>query len=125
GLASPLQAHYIERNRLLTLVRYAPASLAWSAVLRFLLVTASYARRDAVARLLRGRRPSIEVVRRRLWAFAAFVRLAPAAVIGRRRARRGAVLTDEEVEAWMVTVADRVVGTGTCRESSSRAVAAR
>ena len=65
------------------------------------------------ARLLRGRRPSTEIVRRRLRAFAAFVRLAPAAVIGRRRARRGAVLSDAEVAAWMVTAADRVVGTGT------------
>jgi GT2 family glycosyltransferase len=113
GSASPLQAHYIERNRLLTLVRYAPASLAWPALLRFLLVTASYARRDVVARLLRGRRPNMEVVRGRLRAFAAFVRLAPAAVIGRRQARRGAVLSDEEVRAWMVAGADRVVGTGT------------
>jgi hypothetical protein len=112
GLASPLQAHYVERNRLLTLVRNAPAPLVWSALLRFALVTASYARRDVVARLLRRRRPSIEVVRRRVRAFVAFLRRAPAAMAGRRRARRGAVLSDAEVEAWMVTAADRVVGTG-------------
>jgi GT2 family glycosyltransferase len=113
GLASPLQAHYVERNRLLTLVRNAPASLARGALARFVLVTASYARRDVVARVLHGRRPSAEVVRRRLRAFAAFLRLGPFAMVDRRRTRRGAVLSDEEVEAWMVTAADRVVGTGT------------
>jgi len=112
GMASPLQVHYVERNRLLTLVRNAPASLAWSAIVRFLLVTVSYARRDVLARVLTGRRPSIEMVRRRLWAFGAFLRLLPAALAGRRRARRGAVPTDADVRAWMVTADDRVVGTG-------------
>jgi GT2 family glycosyltransferase len=111
GLASPLQAHYVERNRLVTLVRNAPASMAWSAVLRFLLVTASYARRDVAARLLAGRRPSTEIVRRRLRSFLAFVRLVPAALAARRRARRRARLTDDELRGWMVTAADRVVGT--------------
>ena len=57
GMASPLQAHYVERNRLLTLVRNAPASLAWSAVVRFLLITLSYARRDVLARALTAPRP--------------------------------------------------------------------
>ena len=112
GMASPLQAHYVERNRLLTLVRNAPASLAWSAVVRFLLITLSYARRDVLARALNGRRPSAQIVRRRLRALAAFLRLSPAALAGRRRARRGAVLTDADVRAWMVTAEDRVVGTG-------------
>ena len=111
GLASPLQAHYVERNRLLTLARNAPPSLAWTAAGRFLLITASYARRDVVARLLRGRRPSIEIVRRRLRAFVAFLRLVPGALTGRRRARRGAALSDAQLRAWMVTAADTVVGT--------------
>ncbi|MBV8303714.1 MAG: glycosyltransferase family 2 protein [Acidimicrobiia bacterium] len=111
GLASPLQDHYVERNRLLTLVRNAPAPLAWSAVVRFLLVTVSYARRDVVARVLRGRRPNGEAVRRRLGSFVAFLRLAPAALAGRRRARRGAALTEADLRNWMVTVDDRVVGT--------------
>jgi GT2 family glycosyltransferase len=112
GLTSPLLAHYVERNRLLTLVRNAPAGLAWRAVVRFLLVTASYARRDVVARLLRGRRPSLEIVRRRACAFAAFLRLLPGALTARRRARRGAVLSDADVETWMVVAGDTVLGTG-------------
>jgi GT2 family glycosyltransferase len=111
GLASPLQAHYVERNRLLTLTRNAPASLAWAAAVRFVLITASYARRDICARLLRGQRPSTEVVRRRVRAFVAFLRLAPGALARRREARRGALMSDAELRAWMVTAADPVVGT--------------
>jgi GT2 family glycosyltransferase len=112
GMASPLQTHYVERNRLLTLVRNAPAPLAWSAVVRFLLITLSYAVRDLVAPVLSRRRVATTTVRRRARSFAAFVRLLPAALAGRLGTRRGARLTDEELMGWMVTAPDTVVGTG-------------
>lgn len=112
GRASPLQSHYVERNRLLTLVRDAPVGLAWSAVVRFVFITLSYVRRDAVSRVLHGRRPSFVIVRRRIRSFVAFLGLAPGALIARRRLRRGARLADQDVRDWMVTAAERVVGTG-------------
>ena len=46
---SPVFAYHVERNRLLMLVKNAPARLAAQQVWRYLLVTASYARRDIVA----------------------------------------------------------------------------
>ena len=113
GLASPLQSHYVERNRLLTLVRDAPGGLAWSAVVRFLLITLSYFRRDVVARVLHGKRPSVAIVGRRGRSFVAFLGLLPGALVARRRLRRGARFPDRDVGDWMVTAPERVVGTGT------------
>jgi hypothetical protein len=113
GLASPLQSHYVERNRLLTLVRDAPAGLAWSAAVRFVLITLSYFRRDVLSRLLHARRPSVTIIRRRGRSFVAFVGLVPGALAARRRLRRDARLTDQDVRDWMVTATERVVGTGT------------
>ncbi len=99
---SELFAFYVERNRLLMLVKDAPARLAVSQVWRFVLVTASYARRDVVAPLLRGRRPSLTVVRRRFRSLVGFVRLLPAMLSDRRRLRRRQVVPDEELTAWLV-----------------------
>jgi GT2 family glycosyltransferase len=56
----------IERNRLIVLRRHAGRRESARARWRFLLVTASYARRDIVRRLLRGRRPDATIVGRRL-----------------------------------------------------------
>jgi GT2 family glycosyltransferase len=66
-----------ERNRLVVHSRYAPRRAAARATGRYLLATMSYARRDVAARVLRGRRPSLAIVRRRLAAFAGFVRMRP------------------------------------------------
>ncbi len=54
---SAVFAYHVERNRLLMLVKNAPARLAAQQVWRYLLVTASYARRDLVGPVLRARRP--------------------------------------------------------------------
>jgi hypothetical protein len=69
----PIATYYNERNRLLVLSRYAPKSTAISAFLRALAVTASYAKRDVVGRLLRGARPSWTVTALRLRALRDFV----------------------------------------------------
>lgn len=66
-----------ERNRLLVHARYASRQETVRAVLRFLLATLSYARRDVALPLLRGRPPTTRIVRRRITSFVQFVRLLP------------------------------------------------
>jgi GT2 family glycosyltransferase len=79
-------AYYNERNRLLTLARHAaPRDLARS-ITRYLLVTASYTRRDVVSPILRGESARPTIPGRRLRAFAGFVAGAPAML--RRRSTR-------------------------------------
>lgn len=70
---SALQHYFDERNRLLVLTRHAPARVALRAPLRYLLTTASYARRDLVAPLLHGRRPRPRVVGQRIRAFLGYL----------------------------------------------------
>ena len=111
GLRSPLQDHYVERNRLLTLARNAPGGIAAAAVTRFLLITLSYARRDVISRLLRGERPSVEIVGRRLRALAAFFGRLPRALVDRRRLRHRRRMSDGELRSWMVNSPGTVVGT--------------
>jgi GT2 family glycosyltransferase len=111
GLGSRLQDHHVERNRLITLVRDAPAGLAAAAVTRFVLVTLSYVRRDVLSRILRGERPSWEIVGRRLGALGAFARRVPGALADRVRLRRRRAMSDAQLRAWMVKPSDAVVGT--------------
>jgi hypothetical protein len=100
GEGSPVFQHFVERNRLLTLVKDAPRDLALRAVWRYLLVTLSYARRDVARPLLRGHRPNLEQVRRRIGSFAGFLRMAPSMLVDRRRIRRRATVGTEEIRAW-------------------------
>ncbi len=102
GEGSALFQHYVERNRLLMLVKNAPAGLAASAVLRYVLITASYARRDVVAPVLRGHRPNLVLLRRRSRSFLAFLRLLPAMLVARARNRRQQVVDDADLVSWMV-----------------------
>ena len=82
---SALAVHMNERNRLLVLTRHAPASLALLAWPRHLASTASYAKRDVVAPLLRGERPRPRLVVWRLRAFAAALVRAPGMLRSRFR----------------------------------------
>jgi GT2 family glycosyltransferase len=79
---SPLFDYYNERNRLLTLTRHADRRTAAKALVRYLLVTASYARRDVVSPLLRGQAPRPRIPLRRLKALAGYA----AAMTGTERA---------------------------------------
>ncbi len=99
---SRLFQHYDERNRLLTLTRNAPRSLALREAGRHLLITGSYARRDIVVPLARRKPPSVETVRRRMRAYGAYVRMLPEALGDRRRLATRGRLTDEELSRWMV-----------------------
>jgi GT2 family glycosyltransferase len=99
---SEVFAYHVERNRLLMLVKDAPARLTASQVWRYLLVTASYARRDLVRPVLGGHRPRPLVVRRRAISFVGFLRLLPAMLGDRRILRRRQQVPDAELTAWLV-----------------------
>jgi len=94
--------HYVERNRLLMLVKNAPPRMAANAVWRYLLTTASYARRDLLGPVLRGRRPNPTIVWRRAKSFLGFLQVLPGILVARRRIRRRAVVGDGELLAWAV-----------------------
>jgi GT2 family glycosyltransferase len=87
-IGSPLFRYQVERNRLVVLAMHAPAGVAATAAARHLAATASYARRDLVAR----RPPTTALVRLRLSAFAGFIRLLPHAIAHRRRTNRRATV---------------------------------
>jgi hypothetical protein len=100
-IGSPLFDHHVERNRLLTVTRNAPGAFALGAIVRYLLITVSYARRDVVAPVLRGRGPTLTAVARRCRSFGGFLRLVPATLVDRRRQRRRRRLDDATVMAWL------------------------
>jgi GT2 family glycosyltransferase len=86
--ASERFVYYNERNRLLMLTRHAPPRLVARALARYLLVTASYARRDLVSPLLRHRPARATVPARRLRALAGYVAAAPAMLRSRNDSTR-------------------------------------
>jgi GT2 family glycosyltransferase len=71
-VGSPLFDYYNERNRLLTLTRHADRRTMAKALARYLLVTASYTRRDVVSPILRGRAPHLRIPLRRLRALGGY-----------------------------------------------------
>jgi GT2 family glycosyltransferase len=99
---SPVFHHYVERNRLLMLTKNAPWRLAASAAGRFVLSTASYARRDVVRPLAHGRRPSAGLVKARARSFAAYLGLLPTMARARTALRRRQVVPDEAITGWSV-----------------------
>ncbi len=93
GSGSRMQLYYTERNRLLMLVKNAPARLAFAAVLRFPLSAASYALHGNV---------------RRAWihtrAYAGFVGLLAPTLRERRRVRRRRTVDDADVIRMLTDV---------------------
>jgi GT2 family glycosyltransferase len=102
GEGSEVFAYHVERNRLLMLVKNAPARMVWRQVVRYLLVTASYARRDVVRPMLAGRRPTPTMVRRRITSFIGFLRLLGPMLADRRQLRGRQLVPDDELAAWLV-----------------------
>jgi len=98
---SGLFHHYVERNRLIMLTKNAPPGYAARAAWLYLLATASYARRDVVRAVVRGRRPSLQSSLRRLRSFVAYLRLVPE-LVKERRSRPTPVVHDEELLGWAV-----------------------
>jgi GT2 family glycosyltransferase len=83
GENSRLADYYTTRNRLLVLTRHATWPGIARALVRELLVTASYARRDIIVPLLHHRPVNRETVGRRLHAFIGYLRLAPSMITSR------------------------------------------
>jgi GT2 family glycosyltransferase len=69
---SALFAYYNERNRLLVLTRHADRLTLIKALARYLRATASYARRDILSPILRGRTPRPQIAVRRLKALGGY-----------------------------------------------------
>ena len=103
GEGTAVFAHYVERNRLLMLVKDAPLDLVAAQMWRYLLVTASYARRDVVAPVLAGRRPHPTVVARRLRSLRSFVGVLGPMVRERRVLRARQLVADEDLGRWRVS----------------------
>ncbi len=103
GEGSSTFAHYVERNRLVMLAKNAPIRLAVLQTCRFALVTASYARRDIVRPLMKGRRPWPGTVRRRLSSLLGFLKLMPVIIRERRNVRSRQTVPDPEILRWFVS----------------------
>jgi GT2 family glycosyltransferase len=102
GEGSEVFAYHVERNRLLMLVKNAPARMAATQVVRYGLVTLSYARRDVVRPALRRQRPRPTVVRRRVISFVGFVRLLWPMLRDRRALRRRQQVGDADLaRSWV------------------------
>lgn len=99
---SRLFHHFVERNRLVMLTKNAPPRLAAGAVTRFVLSTASYARRDIAGPLMHRRRPSTRLLRARVRSFAAYLRMMPSVLRTRHRLRSVQVVPDEAITGWSV-----------------------
>jgi hypothetical protein len=99
---SPLFQHYVERNRLVMLTKNAHRALAAGAVLRYVLTTLSYARRDVAVPLLRGHRPTFGLLRARVRSFLAYLRMVPELLSDRRGLRAAQTVHDEAITSWAV-----------------------
>ncbi len=97
---SAVFARYVERNRLIMLTKNAPRRLVAQAVGRYLLSTASYARRDILGPLRRAHRPRFGVVGLRLESFGSYLRLLPSLLRERRALRRNQVVEDTVLVTW-------------------------
>ena len=103
GDVSELTGFLTERNRLLMLVRNAPVRRVLSQLLRFPLITASYARRDVVYPVTQRQRPHTRTVTRRIRSFVGLLRMLPGAMRQRRHLRDRQIVPDNEIEGWFVT----------------------
>jgi GT2 family glycosyltransferase len=84
---SDASMYFNERNRLLVLTRHAPADQVARALVRYVLVTASYALRDVFGPWRRREAANPVLVRRRLRALRDFAAFAPRMLIARRQDR--------------------------------------
>lgn len=84
GEHSDTKTFYDERNHLLVVTRHGDRRLVTRTLVRYLLVTASYTRRDVVAPLIERRPVTTSALRSRFRALAGYARLAPAMLAQRR-----------------------------------------
>ena len=118
---SSVAAHYIERNRLLLVVRHAPASAVFREFAQFLIITASYLRSVCKQAIARRQAPDFTNVGRRLRSYFSALRLLPASVASRRRISTQRYVTRDELhhrlQLGSVTVAPGTDGEAGVRSS--------
>ena len=102
GEGSEVFAFHVERNRLLMLVKNAPARTAIRQSLLHLRATASYFRRDVLRPPLRRQRPRVTIVRRRINSYLGFLRMLPATLVERRVLRARRLVADRRLDPWFV-----------------------
>ncbi|MCX6510966.1 MAG: glycosyltransferase family 2 protein [Actinobacteria bacterium] len=102
--ASAVFARYTERNRLLMLFKNAPAPLVFRQIIRFVLITGSYVRRDVLLAVLHGRKPNFTTVCGRLASLFALGALTPKMVGKRRAIRSQRLVQDPELQAKMMNL---------------------
>ena len=98
---SPVFEHYVRRNRLLTLVKNAPASLATAQILDLLQETRRVATEEVVRPLLRRQRPHPDRLGRLTRAGVAFVKHLPHAARARRTITSRATVPRRELMSWI------------------------
>jgi len=94
---SELASHFIERNRLLLIVRHAEWQTVVHQVSRYLLITASYVRYAFRGAWSLRRRPDVLIARRRFGAFAAVLKMLPEALRASRALNKRRLLTASEL----------------------------
>lgn len=97
-------AYFTERNRLLMLLKNAPAPMARALVRDYVGKTYDAARRDVGGALAQRRRPNALPAARRLRAIAGFARLAPAVLADRRAVRARQRVADEVLVSELTAV---------------------
>jgi hypothetical protein len=102
GEWSPLFQHYVDRNRLLVMTKNASVEQLASGLWHFLLTIGSTVFRDVVTPGLKGRRPSFQMLRRRLGSFGGYLKLLPEMLKERRKIRRRAIVSDDKLMTWMI-----------------------
>jgi hypothetical protein len=98
---SPTFVFHTDRNRLLMLVKNAPARLALREVARYPLTTGSIALRTVRTAARARLPPDLRPTRLRLRVLASFLRLLPAML--RKRAAAERVVPRRELQRWLVT----------------------
>ncbi|CAB4345596.1 MAG: glycosyltransferase [Actinobacteria bacterium] len=94
---SAVAEHYIERNRLLVVLRHASVSDILRIFARHVLVTGSYLRTAYVAALSLRQRPDLTQVHRRTASFLAALKLLPRSLVSRRKIASHRLLSRHEL----------------------------
>lgn len=100
-VGSAMFDHYVERNRLLMVVKNAPRRLISDAITLHWRATVGAIRDDIIVPLRGRHRPSSVRVRRRMKSFAAFGWRLPGALVQRRTLRRRQTVADDVLMQWM------------------------
>jgi GT2 family glycosyltransferase len=94
---SAIAAHFIERNRLLLVIRHGSASEVFREFVRYLLITASYALAACKGAVKRRHAPDFKNVVRRLRSYVAALQLVPSSLSSRHRISAGRYLSRSEL----------------------------